>query len=231
MPVWKRPEILKLVINSLNNFVENNKNYKFSVVYIVSPEDPDKEKIDEIVKNTECRYIIVFFQNTYVGAKMNAGISAILNEDYDYIMNCGSDDLLNPLLMRLLSPCIEKKTPFFGIDSVYFLDYKTNQAAYFQHYNIPFSVGAGRMIAKEVINKCFQVYGYLYTPEKHRALDTDSSKRIKTLSYNEIVINAGHFPYIVDVKSETNINSFEEIRIKGNCKTADFDIIKAEHNI
>ena len=51
----------------------------------------------------------------------------------------------------------------------------------------------------------------LYKDDLCSGMDTFSAHRMRTCGHLQTVVDPGEFPYIVDIKSDVNINSFEKI--------------------
>lgn len=214
IPLWKRAHIFQLVSTQLEIFIEKNKKYNFCVVIIISPEDNEISLLKKIIEKAKYNFSIVYHSNEYLGEKINAGINVALG--CDYIMNAGSDDLLHPELMKLYEKSINNVEFFFGINSVYFFDMERKKNYFFQYETEEYSIGAGRMIFTEIVKYMKQKNVPLYSPFLQRGLDTNSSNNIKNLGIFEKIIKSGVFPYIVDLKSNENINSIDKIKTSGH---------------
>jgi len=219
MPVWRRAEILKIVLKQLSKFIDFNKDlFEFRTVFVLSNEDPEHfELFRNIMYFKKYDLTIVNYSNDFVSDKTNAGFHEAMKEDFDYIMNIGSDDLIHEFLLTLYKPYFKIKKPFFGINSLYITDFESKKTVFYKSYNSPFAVGAGRMISREVMNKVYAKYSKLYPEGLQRVLDANSAKRIHKLNYGCAVLDSGQFPYIVDLKSDININDFEKFdKYKGS---------------
>jgi len=241
IPCWQREDIFSIINQQLNYFVENSKDFEFHIIFILSREDPKFRKLMNIIKkDSDFNYHLVYFPNTYLGKKTNAGISYAYKLGFDYLMNIGSDDLIHPAIMQLYKPYICMNNDFFGIDSLYFYDSQTQKCLYFSYYNSPHVIGAGRMISYRTIKKVIENIGELYEPTVQRGLDTTSALRINMTGVEETNIKAGNFPFICDIKSDVNINSTNKIlqsKQKNNIKnvnkifvTSNFPIINSKKN-
>ena len=207
IPCWMRNKILHLTITQLNEFCEANAHLvNIGVVYILSANDPELSEHIQNINAASHEHYIVFSDNELLGRKLNDGIKLALAIGCDYIMNLGSDDLLHPDLIKLYMPFIEMEIPLFGLKYVYF--WQPDQHAFlFDYYNGYHIVGAGRMIHKTVIKKI----GDLYPQTINRGMDTASANNILQAGYRQMVVHYDYFPYVVDVKSEININAFDDI--------------------
>jgi hypothetical protein len=212
IPCWKRAEILKLTMLQLNQFIKYaSEKVNVRVFYVFSEEDPEINQHLQNLKVCTHDICVVFAPNDQLGKKLNQGVSIAAKFGYHYLMNFGSDDLIHEKLIDLYMPFIEMNLPFFGLNSVWFQEGQADPI-YFKSYNGKYLVGAGRMIHFDVVNKVMMHYGGLYPDEICRGMDTASAKRIINCGIHPVPIHTDEFPYIVDLKSEVNINSFEFIK-------------------
>ena len=205
VPVYKRPEIVRAAYDSI-------KRLPVERLFIVSSEDKFlKQNIKTLKADT-----IVEYSNSMLGMKHNAGIKyALDNIEFDYMMNNGSDDLVCPTLLDLYKPYMEVEEKFFGIDSCYFFDTLTGNTVYITNYNEGHPIGGGRMIHRSVIEQMYAKGLPLYSNSRMSGLDNNSQSRIvKNLGIKPITLPVNGYPYIVDLKSGTNINHFNFYRNK-----------------
>jgi hypothetical protein len=151
-------------------------------------------------------------------------------------MNFGSDDLIHPAIINLYLPLMYANTPLIGISALYFLT-KGQLPVYFFYYNNPHVIGAGRLIHRIVIKKVIDKFGSLYDPDICRGMDTMSARRMKQCGFVETSAYRGTFPYIVDIKSDVNINTFDQITKESNKNrfyktpmavlTSEFNVLKS----
>ena len=198
-PIYKRPEIVKLFLQGFRRL----KGYYNDLILlcIVSPEDPSRNELIELIYDyggDVCEY-----SNKYLGEKKNAGLEFALREySFDYLMDLGSDDLLNPEIFKLYQPYMEAENPFFGLNNLYVLDRKTGRVIFIRDYNTGHCHGAGRMLHREAIKIP------PWPAEANKGLDSLSRERLKNVGVKETVIDSGETPYILDIKTDTNIASF-----------------------
>ncbi len=211
IPCWKRSLILSYVFRQFDLFYKSVcDQFDIIVIYVFSENDPELKKILFHYMKSEHPRDYIYSSNELLGQKLNDGIRHAMLYKFDYMMNCGSDDFIHPNIMKLYNKMIAKNEKLFGINRLYF--YKDNEdPLFFSGYNKPYVVGAGRMIHKDVIEHVLNVYGGIYRPDIHRGMDTMSSKRMHEIGYIEKTINPGKFPYVIDIKSNVNINSFDKI--------------------
>jgi len=209
IPVWKRNDVFNLCVKQLDVFCHTDK-VNIIVLYILSVTDPEVLLQLETIKAAQHRNYTIFSDNDRLGKKINDGLLFAENLEYDYIMNAGSDDLFHPNLIDLYLPFMELQLPFFGLSGVYFYE-NGSEPFLFEYYNGNHLVGAGRMIHRTVIQSVVKEHGGLYPEDICRSMDTFSAIRILAKGTKQNVIYSGDFPYVVDVKSEVNINSFANI--------------------
>lgn len=192
-------------------YFETDEKIDLTVMYVFSKEDPDLSKLEYIYDFSNHKRDKIYSSNSRLGKKLNDGINAaILKYDYDYIMNGGSDDLFHPKMIDLYLPYILNKTKIFGLNKLYFYQ-KGKDPLFFQYYNTPHLVGAGRMIHRSVINAVKYKYTDLYDNDIRRGMDGMSARRMINCGFKQTIIDPDTFPMLVDIKSDENINSFERI--------------------
>jgi len=232
IPCWERVEVFSLVCKQLDIFAEKTKEIiDFRVVYVFSENDPELFELKYAYLTSNHQRHHIFSDNELLGQKLNDGITYAQVYEYDYLMNFGSDDLIHESIIDLYMPFINARTAIFGINKLYFLQ-KNEDPLFFSSYNVPYVIGAGRMIHRSVVQYVIFKHGALYLPEINRGMDTMSAKRMEECGYKQRVIDPGEFPMIVDIKSEININSFESISThKSRVKTCDISILENEFEL
>lgn len=213
LPIYKRPEVLRICLDNMKWFI-SSVSWEVQVVCLLSPEDAHLKENQKIVRRHGFKDI--YFRNKPVGEKMNAGINYIMQHyTFDYLMNFGSDDLIHPNIEQLYQPNIDKKAKMFGINKLYFHELETGKTIFFYNYNYVGSIGAGRMIAYSIVKEFYDQVYPLYEPAINCGLDTSSAMSIKRMGdYIDLVVEAGEFPYIVDIKTNTNINLMMHIETR-----------------
>lgn len=86
----------------------------------------------------------VEYQNEPLGEKWNAGLTAALRYEWDYLMTIGSDDLISEELMELYGWTEEA----FGINRCYVYDLPTGRSAIFEN---TYPIGLARCIRRDVV--------------------------------------------------------------------------------
>ncbi len=197
LPIWKREKITKIV---LGNLKELKKEYNIEVLCVVSEQWAKIEAVRHGFKQ-------VFVSNDDLGHKMNVGVKEALEYKWDYLMNLGSDDLINEKLFELYEPFMYDRRSMFGVTSVTFIDSETKEA---KEKDYKILIGAGRMILRSVLEDCVVKNGEvdMYTKGLTCGLDLDSLKRFHKYSHTEL---KGGAECIVDIKSKDNIWKYNDM--------------------
>jgi len=212
MPCWKRADVVQTVSNQLDLFYNATKNkIELTVLWVFSIEDLEIDQLFSVYLKAGHKRDCLFSGNKLLGKKLNDAITYADKFEYDYIMNFGSDDLIHPAIIDLYQDSMRKELDVFGLNNVFFY-HPDADPILFSYYNKPNIVGAGRMIHRRVIKLVQLNYQEgLYKIDLCRGMDTFSATRMAGLRVQQTVIDGGEFPYIVDIKSDVNINSFNSI--------------------
>lgn len=189
LPIWGREKITELC---LSNLFELKGRHDIEVICIVSEQWAK-------IRAFEYGFKYVEVENFPLGNKMNKGVEYALKFDFDYLMNLGSDDLIDDRIFELYEPYIEAKEKMFGINKVSFFDIKTKKIKRFDYKHM---IGAGRMIRKDVLKAKHPIY----SAEKNKCLDDNSAWNMFGTKMIEIDCDDD---IIVDIKSDENIWSFD----------------------
>jgi len=192
-PIWKRPEIVKEYLRSIERLPEH------TLFVVLSPEDPDWKEIFGILPN-RTKYISC--ENKPFGRKKNKGLEGAKQLEWDYMMELNSDSIVNPKIFDLYAPYMEKKTPFFGLSNLYVTEYNTKKSLYIPKYNDDMTFGAGRMLHRSAL------IDQMWTDELDSGMDTNMIKRLRAAGIKETVIDNKE-PMIVDLKTHTTIWHFK----------------------
>lgn len=151
-------------------------------------------------------------ENNPLGAKINFGISKSLVDQWDYLMMMNSDDVIDvKLIDEFYKPHFGK--PFFGINRVTYVNFSSKEA---RDFTYSFScLGIGKMIRRDVVDRAFKEFGYLYNPDRNKCLDDGMmDNMIHNLNvFPELVQYPGQLAW--DFKSETNIWPWSHFKNKG----------------
>jgi len=216
MPVYKRPDILKTVIFYLKRLKTK---HELFIVPILSRED--KYFTENLRTVLDFHYIT--HPNQPLGTKKNAGMRYALRFKWDYFMDLGSDNIINPSLFDVYELYLKERFRFFGLLNLFMYDIDQGKGLFIKNYNDGMCFGAGRMLRRDVIEQV----GDLWPEEHDVGMDTMSRKKIVKFC-DETPIETGEEPLILDLKSEQNLNPFWSIEqlFKGKIKYVSKEFIE-----
>jgi len=210
-PLWKRPEIFRLYLESLSRLFMSYPDME--AAFILSPDDPRFIELGEELLTTDHYPIIE--RNTPFGKKKNTGFRVAKGLEWDYLLELNSDSIVNCRLLELYRPYMDKGVPFFGLNNLYAIEYHTRKCIFIPEYNsdrhrgIPnyevMSFGAGQMLSREAADKMDK----LWTDELNEGMDTNKIKHLRRAGIPEVVVDCGETPMIVDIKTNTTITHFK----------------------
>jgi hypothetical protein len=196
LPVWGRKKVTLLCFKNLQKLKDK---YNIEVLCVVSERWAKMEAF-----NHGFRFVKV--SNDDLGHKMNVGIESAMKLDFEYLMNLGSDDIINESLFDAYKPCLQKGVGIFGITKATFIDSQSKEA---KTCDYQIMIGAGRMIRKDYLEKYVMVDGksIMYDKGLKCGLDLNSIKKFKC-SHTEISTD---FNMIWDIKGSENIWTYDNI--------------------
>ena len=217
-PFWKRPEIVKEYLRSLERLP------KHDLLAILSPEDPNYWDIMDMLP--EGAYVCSI-QNSPFGRKKNEGAELAAVLEWDYLMELNSDSIVNPAIFELYKPYMDKRTEFFGLNNLFAVDYATKRSIFCRNYNTDMTFGSGRMLHRSALHLP------LWTNELESGMDTNMMSRLKKHGVKETVVDCGETPMIVDLKTNTTLSHFKILERYSEktvpyeyiCKHIGYDII------
>lgn len=206
IPCWMRPEIVKLCAEN-QKFLQSTApdGIELETFYIISPEDPYYNQLIKI-----CEPNILIYDNFLSSRKLNAGIRWLCNNlEFDYLMNCGSDNIFSLDFWSIYEKIVLSNTPFFGFTDMVFVNYDSLEVRKFTNYATMH--GVGRCISSAIIKKIV-AKGDIY-PETTHGLDTASLKIIEKhtnyITFNNLIA--------IDIKTAVNIWPWLAITLMQNC--------------
>jgi len=196
--LWKRHELSKRVLNVLKSW----KIEGFDIdLFCVISEDGSKKTCEDL----GIEYC--WTENKPVGKKMNFGLFSLKDKDFDYLMQLGSDDFVHKDIFKLYADSFKNNDPYFGVKEYYAVDEKNKRAQYWK-YDVNHPTNHARFIRKDVLEKmAFNIW----PDHLNSGLDTNSDVNLIKGGYRCKIYDTKKFPYIVDVKTETNIWTYDEL--------------------
>jgi hypothetical protein len=147
--VWGRGNILKVCIEGIKEL----SNYKPSLYNIIPFAIYSTEEDRVILDNAGINS--VYHPNEFLGAKKNYGLAQALRiHKFEYMLEIGSDDVLNPKLLDLYLPYLIDGYDMLSVDAFHMIDTETGMTSIFQSDLI---IGGGRMIKREILERMYKV--------------------------------------------------------------------------
>jgi len=213
MPVWGRPAVLRIVLKMIPSWVT-------AIVFVASPEDRFFSDILDVIKDYEGRRSLVLHINKPLATKLNYGVKCSLElYEYDYLMNIGSDDVIQPNMLNAYRKELIKEgykqwptDVMFGCNAADWVSFQHNKAYRIKYYDIPdvikIIIGAGRLTSRDIVERCG---GNMNNPMRNGGLDTDSQMMVQN-TYKSKTMRFNLEGYVLDIKTNTNINKFESLQ-------------------
>ena len=198
-PVWKRPDILKLFVQS---FVRLKEYADIDLLAVLSADDPHYYKSMDILPQDT---YLASHNNFPFGKKKNYGGKMAKMIEWDYLLELNSDSIVNPAIFELYRPYMEKGVPFFGLNNLFVVDYFTKKSLFVPNYNTDMTFGSGQMLHREAY-VC-----ELWTDELNDGLDTSKISHLRKAGIEETIVDCGEVPMVVDIKTNTTITHFIEL--------------------
>lgn len=156
---------------------------------------------------------IFLTKNEQIGRKHNELLEHAMNDDWAYMMQLGSDDLITDAGWLRLAACMIENRMACGFKAVHYWKYNTTELKYYSG-NLIF--GAGRCLRRDVIENTLEVFGKLWPDHQMRGLDGASASRFSRACQ----IKKGHplkiigipSANVIDIKTATNINTWDRVQ-------------------
>jgi hypothetical protein len=203
----KRPEISELFCISAKNLMLAQKDkYDITVCSMVS--DPESEQL--------CNRYGIHTLNTVekpLGTKMNQGYEMALRRfDFDYLLSIDDDDVFSPDILNIYSEAFEKRLPYFGVKSVYFLDYATNRAMLFK-YVTDRLIGPGRVIRRDALESTgYRSLSLPLKDLKYSGINAKKEQSVWLPDYQAIYLSSMKYSETI---SGTEFRLFDPLQVRG----------------
>jgi len=198
-PVWGRPGIVQMFLRAFERY--NTGDIELRLVPILSPEDQFFQRFLYMFKG----YDYYIYKNRPLGEKKNEGLRYSFRFDWDYLLEMGSDNILNNQVWDIYRD--HWGEDMFGFLNLHIYDIYSKEMVELMDWNDDMCFGAGRMIRRDICEDCFPLWDW----ELNDSLDTMSRKKILACGYNETAI-WNDDPMVLDMKSNTQISPFEFLK-------------------
>lgn len=196
LPVWKRPEITELCFENLAK--------TGCKVFVATSEDWAYDL------SNEYGFTTVNTDNKPLGRKKNILLNVALSEEWDQLLEIGSDNLLD---LTNLNQYLSIPNDHYGVNCSYMVHPASGRAKFFKIGGLKRIWGAGRVISREAVEKAFP----LWDDTSNEYLDAQANNALQKAGYEFSVVQK---PMFVGIKSDVNIHSYD--RFGGKPVTMDF---------
>lgn len=147
LAVWRRPEITEIC------FIGIDRLRKSGLLQIDTLAVISEQSMIPLCKKYDIDFVM--HKNEPLGEKKNVGLNYAMLKSWDYLLEIGSDDVMKTEILEYYKSVMEQRVPFFGINHFYYINSADGEC---RRYLTKASYGAGRCIAREVIEKvCYGV--------------------------------------------------------------------------
>lgn len=201
IPVYQRPEVTLFCMDAMQALCERVEQCGWDLwPYYVG--DEDWARIAVYGRD----FGWVQCGNDGIGRKMNTGLAFASMFAWDWLITLGSDDLMRPEIFASANYMAAEGFKFFGTNDCILYDWRTGEAK--QHNSAAQIIGAGRFVHRSLVAKCDYK---LWPDEAMSGLDGQSEIRIEEWTGEYVQHMPAAHPFIVDIKSDVNIHSYEDI--------------------
>jgi glycosyltransferase involved in cell wall biosynthesis len=192
---WKRAHITEICLQILLNNIPVN--WRVEIFLLVS--DKENEKIANKYQTGIC-----YCKNKPLGAKMNRGLKYAMGYDFEYLLQLNSDAIVTEKFFDLMETGCEQKQSIFGLGEMWYLQLP-DQAKFVEHTEDEI-FGSGRVISRKVLEQVKKPW----INEKNYGLDMSSNLNFRKAGYKIKSYNPNQ-PLLLDLKTDTNIWSFDKV--------------------
>lgn len=179
----------------------------FSGPVVIAGDDPElKERLERQLGHGQL--IWTPYYNFPLGAKWNRAAERA-TAYAEHLVILGSDDFPSPELFQIWEHIASLKYRWVCMNSIYFYSIKWQEIS---RLTSRYGFGTGRMFNSESFRDLFETRGYAWTPSIQSRLDADLYQALGHPE-DDIVLNANENVWILAVKSDEQINSYEKIRL------------------
>ena len=190
---WKRPEVLKIFIRSIELLRES---VDVDLVAVGS----ERDLIPEWAT-------FVKYKNMPLSNKWNAGLKKC--KDSDYVIILGSDDIIDISLLKEMIKVMEKGIDFIYLTDFYLYNIKSRSGMYWGGY-VDKRKGEGSGVGRCISKSLLKLLKYKLWPNGlERGLDAGMMEMLSGLDYSKEGISLKETQsFGIDVKGEDNLTKF-----------------------
>lgn len=213
--MWQRLELTDLVFSHIADMKTALAPFMELLPVVAGSEGEESRAVAE--KNG---FSYIETENLPLGAKWNAALSLLRDQDVDGVVILGSDDLLNDRFFHVLKESLEEGYLLAGLDTFFVLESRSGRLMEWLGYLPPRegeSIGAGRFLHRELLER---LNWHLWEDGLNAGLDASMWRLLRAdadrrgQSFTSRTINCRKEGIVlVDVKSSTQFNGLENLAL------------------
>lgn len=198
--IWQRPAVTVACFHNIKRLVEYRPQLFEIIPHFVLSEEWAAQLCDEF------GFAYTRAQNKPLGRKMNKGMREALKSEWDWLMQLGSDDFIEPKFLDYYWPYLQHEQ-FFGMRHLLVMDGRSGDLMSVGTEHV---FGAVRCIKRGLVEAAMSAQGWLWEHKLNRGLDGSSMKSIG--KHTGVMPKPVSVPvFLFDFKTKENINSFEKM--------------------
>jgi hypothetical protein len=190
LAVWKRPEITEICFMGLDRLKKSTM-WNVDAFAVIS-----EESMIPLCERYGVKWVM--HDNLPLGKKKNFGLSEALKEDFDYLVEIGSDDIFKNEFLNLYT----WDRDVFALADFVMLNTQDGECRRLSKHHAYY--GTGRAISKKALLQM----GPLWKDKLNHGLDNDSTFALAKKGFLEKRVPSE--PVVIGLKSEVNIWPFEK---------------------
>lgn len=204
--MWKRPDVFEIFAEGAHRLRKN-----FGIqIFVVGSEGRSSRKLCE-----KWKFEYLEFPNEPMGAKLNAILKHMQSFDLDYVINCGSDDLISDEVIQAYLPLMEKGYDVLGVYGLYTFDLVSKKLLYLHRYKMKGRVEELMGVAKAISKRVLDFYNWTLWDNNQKFGALDRKVSVKMQAFDHKV--KGFFltdihGIVLDMKSSVNVHPFSYLR-------------------
>lgn len=213
--MWQRLELTDLVFSHIADMKTALAPFMELLPVVAGSEGEESRAVAE--KNG---FSYIETENLPLGAKWNAALSLLRDQDVDGVVILGSDDLLNDRFFHVLKESLDEGYLLAGLDTFFVLESRSGRLMEWLGYLPPRegeSIGAGRFLHRELLER---LNWHLWEDGLNAGLDASMWRLLRAdadrrgQSFTSRTINCRKEGIVlVDVKSSVQINGLENLAL------------------
>lgn len=173
-------------------------NFWFAVAY-------DTDRVADEVR-AHCHILHHVSNKQPLGARHNEMLSLLMREEWDYLMQLGSDDVITPTGYATALSWMRQGCEFGAFVKLGIVNKSRTRYKFHQGMG---NMGAGRFISRRVVEKVLSERN-LWPPYLQKGLDGNSEIAVAEVAKLQVSPVNTYRPCVFDFKGDSNLHSYEK---------------------